>query len=251
MSGALGTALRQQLLSWARRDALLAFDFDGVLAPLVPDPAAAEVPATTRARLARLAQRRRCAVLSGRALADLAPRLAGLPLVARVGNHGSEVEHMAPPTGLRERVGAWAAELTARLAGQPGVAIEDKGLSLSLHYRHAPEPARAAAAALAAASGLPGARIFGGHSVVNVVSEEAPDKGDALRALLAATGAEAALYVGDDLTDECAFALADELPLLGVRVGPVIATRAAHVLRSRAEVDELLDALLEGVAAAA
>jgi len=251
MSGGLDAALRRELADLAHRDALLAFDFDGVLAPLVSDPVTAGVPAATRARLARLAERRRCAVLSGRALADLLPRLAGLPLVACAGNHGAELEHADPPDGLRQRVRGWAAELSARLADQPGLVIEDKGLSLSLHYRHAPDPVGASVAAHAAALALPGTRVFGGHDVVNVVPEGAPDKGDALRALLAETGASSALYVGDDETDESVFTLAGELPLLGVRVGPAAATRAAHVLPSRAEVDALLDALLEGIAAAA
>ncbi len=253
MTGALDAGLRDRLLALARRDALLAFDFDGTLAPLVDDPASAALLPATRARLGRLAARGRCAVLSGRGLADLSRRVDGLPLIALVGNHGIEVRGLPPagdasPEALRKRVGAWAAELSGLPAAVPGLVVEDKGYSLTLHLRGAREPERAEAAARAAACRLPGARVFGGHAAVNVVPADAPDKGDALRRLMDATRAEAALYVGDDETDECAFALARELPLLGIRVGPVAATRAAWVLPSREQVDEILDVLIDAPA---
>jgi len=250
MSGALDSALRRRLVDLARQDALLAFDFDGTLAPIVSDPETAAMPGSTRALFDALAARRRCAVLSGRSLDDLRPRLADVPLVALVGNHGLEIAGEPPPAGLRAGVHAWRAELAARLAHLPGVRIEDKGLSLSVHYRASPAPARAEAAIRAATDTLHGARVFGGHVVVNVVPEDARDKGDALRTLLAAAPCPSALYVGDDETDETAFALADEFPLLAVRVGPSRATRARHVLADRSQMDALLEALLEGATAA-
>src|SRR5262249_49765394 len=161
-----------------------------------------------------LAARRRCAVLSGRALDDLRARLAGLPLVALVGNHGLEIAGEPPPDGLRAGVHAWSAELADRLAHLPGVRIEDKGLTLSVHLRGAAAPERTEAAIRAAAEDLPGARVFGGKAVVNVAPDGAPDKGDALAALLSVVPTPAALYVGDDETDEPAFALAGEFPVL-------------------------------------
>jgi trehalose 6-phosphate phosphatase len=248
VSAPLPAGLAGALAGLARRGALLAFDFDGTLAPLVPDPAAAALPPPTRARLARLATRRPCAVLSGRALDDLDARLAGLPLVARVGNHGLEADGGPGAAGVTGLVGAWRAALEARLRGEPGVTVEDKRLSLSVHYRAAPDAGRAARAIRVAVAGLPGARVFGGHAVVNVVPAAGPHKGDALRTLLAGRTPREALYVGDDETDEDAFALADELPLLGVRVGPASATRASFVLPAQESLDALLDVLLEGAA---
>jgi trehalose 6-phosphate phosphatase len=248
MSSALDAPLRRRLVALAQQDALLAFDFDGTLAPIVEDPQRAVLPDTTRALLSALAARRRCAVLSGRALDDLRARLAGLPLVALVGNHGLEIAGEPPPEGLRAGVHAWSAELAERLAHLPGVRIEDKGLTLSVHFRGAPAPERAEAEIRAAADGLPGARVFGGKAVVNVAPQGAPDKGDALAALLAVAPTPAALYVGDDETDEPAFALAADAPVLGVRVGPAAATRAEHVLPDQGLIDALLDALVEGAA---
>jgi trehalose 6-phosphate phosphatase len=251
MSALLPAPLRRELVRLARGDALLAFDFDGTLAPIVDDPSTATLDEPTRMLLAALAARRRCAVLSGRALQDLRPRLAGLPLVALVGNHGLEVDGVPAPEAVRTLVQAWGRDLSQRLAREPGVRVEDKGLSLSVHFRAAPEPARAEASIRAVAEALPGARVFPGHAVVNLVPEGAPDKGAALRGLLAAAHAPAALYVGDDETDESAFALADEFPLVAVRVGPSTRTLARHALADRAGVDALLHALLEGVAQAA
>jgi len=248
MTATLDAGLRRELVRLAREDALLAFDFDGTLAALVDDPQAAALAEPTRMLLSALAAHRRCAVLSGRALDDLRARLAGLPLVALVGNHGLEVDGVPPPEALRHRVHAWGRELQGRLEGEPGVRVEDKGLSLSVHFRGAPAPGRAEATIRAAADALPGARVFGGHAVVNCVPEGAPDKGAALRGLLVAAQAPAALYVGDDQTDESAFALAGEFPLLSVRVGPEAGTRAQYVLADRSAVDALLHALLEGVA---
>lgn len=249
MSAPLPEGLAGALAALARRGALLAFDFDGTLAPLVSDPAAAALPEATRARLARLAARRPCAVLSGRALPDLHGRLVGLPLVALVGNHGLEAEDGAGGHGVTGLVGAWRAALDERLAGEPGVVLEDKRLSLAVHYRAAPDPARAARAIRRAAADLRGARVYGGHAVVNVVPADGPHKGDALRALLEGRQPREALYVGDDETDEDAFGLVDELPLLGVRVGPAASTRARHVLPGQAAVDALLDVLLDGAGA--
>lgn len=246
MSAELDAPLRRRLVDLARQDSLLAFDFDGTLAPIVPDPDAAELPAPTRLLLSALAARRRCVVLSGRALDDLRARLAGLPLVALVGNHGMELPGRPGSPALRAGVHAWGAELAGRLAGLPGVYVEDKGCSLSVHYRAAPLPDRAEAAIRTAARSLPGARVFGGHAVVNVLPEGAPDKGDALRALLLASPSRSVLYVGDDETDESAFALEAWYPMLSIRVGEAPATRAQHVLRDRALVDPVLDALLEG-----
>ena len=113
----------------------LAFDFDGTLAPIVCDPAAAQMRSSTRTRLARVAALYPCAVISGRSLSDLAPRLAGIELVALIGNHGLE------PSTAEERsaaaVSSWIPLLQARLGSIDGVQIEDKGFSVAVHYRRA------------------------------------------------------------------------------------------------------------------
>ncbi|HSW27625.1 MAG TPA: trehalose-phosphatase, partial [Burkholderiaceae bacterium] len=208
-------------LAWVvAREPLLAFDFDGTLAPIVARPSQARVPTTTLRRLHRLTQQLPLAVISGRTVADLRGRL-GFEPAHLVGNHGAEdpqhgqrPEWQAVLDGVRERLRGAAAELQ-----RAGVSVEDKGASLALHYRLAPDRA----AALALIDHLldatePGLQVFGGKMVVNVVAQAADDKAAALRRLAQRAGARAVLYLGDDVNDESVFA-AREPTWLTVRVG--------------------------------
>lgn len=187
--------------------ALLAFDFDGTLAPIADHPDDVRVAPELAACLTALASRRPTAIVTGRAVADVQERLGFTPQHI-VGNHGAESEF----TGH----GTWQLaldDLRARLArqadwlAQMGVRAEDKGQSIALHYRLAPNPLAARHAArdfLSMAAG-PQLRVFGGKMVYNVVAASAPDKGDAVRALVARLGCETAMFVGDDVNDEAVF----------------------------------------------
>ena len=121
---------------------LLLLDYDGTLAPIAPRPELAVLPAAARRVLADLSvhPRFRPGIISGRGLSDLRERV-GVPGIIYAGNHGLEIigagdDFVHPQAaGLRpalERVGS---ELQSRLAGYPGVLVEDKGLTLSVHYR--------------------------------------------------------------------------------------------------------------------
>jgi trehalose 6-phosphate phosphatase len=226
--------------------ALLAFDFDGTLAPIVETPAAAAMRPATRERLCALAQRRRVAIITGRALADIEPRLDGIPLAAVVGNHGIEP---SPQMGAARAVVAdWVPVLRAHVGAWSGIVIEDKGQSLAVHYRQAESPHAARAAIVEAARALGvGARLVEGLEVVNLVPIGAPTKGDALLRLCREFAAGAVLYVGDEETDEDAFAVLDDAVSLGVRVGRSDRSRAPYFVRGQAEVDTLLDELLAAI----
>lgn len=238
MRWALGQAERPALRALARRRLLIALDYDGTLTPIVRDPERAALGARTRAALARLSALYPCAVISGRSRRDLLQRLRGLGLACVIGNHGGEPSPRA--RARRTQVARWRRVLALRLAARAGVTIEDKGLSLAVHYRRAPRPAAARAAIREAASALAGARLVAGKRVVNVVPKEAPHKGAALEAARRRLGCDATLYVGDDETDEDAFALAGPRRI-GVRVGRSPRSRARYYLRARAEVDRLLE----------
>ena len=223
--------------------ALLAFDFDGTLAPIVASPPDAAMRETTRVRLTELARRRQVAIITGRALADIEPRLRGVPTSAIVGNHGSEPSpYMA---AARESVAAWLPVLHAAVGHLSGLVIENKGASLAVHYRHAssPEAARAAIAAAVRRLG-DGVRHMEGIEVVNLVPVGAPTKGDALARLRAECGASAVFYIGDEETDEDAFAVLDDDTSLAVRVGASDTSRARYFVPSQSDVDALLDLLL-------
>ena len=222
---------------------LVVLDFDGTLAPLVRDRGKARMSSRTRRLVAALAPSRDVAVLSGRALTDLAEKMAGVPVRWLVGGHGAEWPGEPTSRALVRRVAGWRRALEARLAGVDGVDIEDKEVSLSIHWRAARSPARAAAAVEAAAAGLPGAALIGGKRVLNVVPAGAPDKGGALARLVAVSRCERVIFVGDDVTDEAAFREPLSVPSVMVRVGRGRSSAAAYFVKRRADVDWLLERL--------
>jgi trehalose 6-phosphate phosphatase len=234
---------RPVLQCLARSRALLAFDYDGVLAPLITDPEGAPMRRSTERLLSEVAARWPCAVVSGRSFAHVVRRTRGIVSVV-VGNHGYELGRARPvPRGVLERVRGWRAALERELAGETGVYFEDKRSTLSVHYGLGRSWRRLEAVVRRAAGSLEGARLVQGKKVLNLIPAGFPDKGDAVRALLRRQRVETALYAGDDVTDEDAFAVGPPL-VLGVRVGPG-RSRAPYRLASQEQVDELLEILLE------
>ncbi|MBK8480500.1 MAG: trehalose-phosphatase [Proteobacteria bacterium] len=219
---------------------LVAFDFDGTLAPIVSQPDDAQMRPRTRELFAAVSQRFPCAVISGRSQADVAARLGGASVKYVVGNHGLE-----PGLGLEDfaaEVARARALLEAALAGLPGVEIEDKRYSLAIHYRRSDNKRQARRAIQRGIERLPvPMRLVPGRLVANLVPQRAPHKGDALLALRRAEGADAALYVGDDVTDEDVFKLDQpRARLLTLRVGASRASAASYYLRDQHEIDRLL-----------
>jgi trehalose 6-phosphate phosphatase len=221
---------------------LLAFDYDGVLAPLIRDPDGAPMRASTRRLLGRLARLYPVAAVSGRGWAHTA-RLTGGVVPHVIGNHGYEFLRPRPvPAAVLRKVRGWRRELQRELAGVPGLHFEDKRSTLAIHYGLAPGWRRSEAAVYAAANRLEGTRLVPGKKVLNVLPHDFPNKGDALRSLLAKLGLARALYVGDDVTDEDAFAVGEPL-VLGVHVGTG-PSLAPWRLTSQGRVDALLARLV-------
>lgn len=228
---------------------LVAADYDGTLAPIVPDPAAAAPDREALAAMRMLAElpNTHAAVISGRALDELT-RLSGAPRgVHLVGSHGGEFEAGFAASlsddarALRTRL----SDLCRRLAGEhPGFVVEDKPAGVAFHYRNAaPGAARAALERLAAAvAGEPGARVRHGKAVVEL-SVVDTSKGHALSLLRARLGATAVVFLGDDQTDEDAFAVLSG-PDAAVKVGPE-ETRAPWRLDGQARVAPLLGDLAQ------
>jgi trehalose 6-phosphate phosphatase len=234
---------RPALERFARLPALLAFDYDGVLVPLVKDPTGTRMRERTRRLLRALAGAYPCAVVSGRAWRDVASYVDGLvPMV--VGNHGYELGEEVPvPPEILERVKGWEAELAAALAGVPGLYFEEKRCTLAVHYGRSRRWRSAGKAVRAAAERLHGARLVQGKKVVNILPGHFPTKGDAVRALLARGGLETALYCGDDVTDEDVFEIGQPA-VLGIHVGEG-RSLAPFRLRSQRDTDRLLEVLLQ------
>jgi trehalose 6-phosphate phosphatase len=213
------------------RTALL-FDVDGVLAPIVALPELAAVPDRTRDELRRLAGRYLLvACVSGRAGAD-ARRLVGIDGIEYVGNHGLELHPEA------DRAAAAIAAFRAGLA-RP---VEDKRLSLSLHYREADdeEAARRELEEVAASAATAGLVPRWGRKVLEIRPPLEADKGTAVQALIARSGARRGLYAGDDTTDLDAFA---GLRAAGLEHAVAVAVASEE---GPAELRESADVVLDG-----
>lgn len=229
-------------LAWS--PALLAFDFDGTLAPIIADRDEAVMRPATAVLFRRVCRAFPVAVISGRARADVRARLGEAKPKYVVGNHGLEPgsDLRAFEAGMRE-VRPLLAETLCSLQG---VDIEDKRYSLAIHYRRARQKRVARTAIERAVAALPRPmRMVPGKLVINVVPHRAPNKGDALLDLRSREGATIALYVGDDVTDEDVFGIDQPGRLLGVRVGESRESLARFYLRDQRELDTLLTWLCE------
>jgi trehalose 6-phosphate phosphatase len=231
-----------------RRRPLLAFDFDGTLAPIAPRPHQVQVPPGVAQRLATLGQSLPVAIVTGRAVADVRPRLGFVPRYV-VGSHGAEDELDPDGSAARARALDPLRSLlrdSARLLDEAGVQFEDKAQSIALHYRMAPQPQAAAALVRQLLALVPPTtmHVFEGKAVINAVAAGAPDKAHAVTTLVARSGAACAVYIGDDVNDDPVFAAAPPR-WLTVRVGrDDPSSRARFFLDSSSEVTPFLDRLL-------
>jgi trehalose 6-phosphate phosphatase len=236
----LSKGSRSVLTRLAQQRTLCAFDFDGTLAPIVEHPDQARLRDATRSLLSRLAAVYPCVILSGRARADLLGKLRGVSVEQVIGNHGAEAEGTTGRT--RRQVRRWKAAMELELGPMPGLWVEDKGLSLAVHYRQSPRKGEARRRILQAAQNLERVHVFGGKQVVNIVVDGAPHKGEALAAERKRLQCRWVLYVGDDENDEDAFAIGGNI--VPVRVGRNQRSHARYYLRTQAEIDKLLELMV-------
>lgn len=235
-------------------DALF-LDLDGTLAPFAGSPGEVRLSVDQIALLRRLSRRLggRLAIVTGRALTDL-DRILGGALFPAAGVHGLErrrVDGVVLRDDASPALDKARAPLAAFTEAHPGVLLEDKGLSLALHFRQAPA---ARDAGLALATKL--ARSLGlapqlGELVAELRTPGA-DKGDAVRAFMAEPPFAGArpIYVGDDLTDEDGFTAVIALGGEAVLVGSARATAANRRLDGVAAVYAWLEASMTGSLAA-
>ncbi len=218
--------------------AAILLDVDGTLAPIAPRPQDARVPDEARAEITRLAGRYALvACVSGRTGED-ARRLVGIEEIRYVGSHGLELEPEAAD---------WSDRIRAFAAGVDWP-VEDKGLTISFHYRQAGDEDAALSyleevAERAREEGL--VPRFG-RKVLEIRPPVHADKGTAVRHLLEEAGLRRALYAGDDTTDLDGFRALNGLEL-GVRVAvssdeapEQLVASADLVVSSPAELVELL-----------
>ncbi len=243
MQTILADQQRALLAGFAHANVLLAFDYDGTLVPIAPTPAEPRMRETTRRLLIEAARLYPCVIISGRALDDLSERLAGVPVWYLFGNHGLE----PPPPGTVSPTPAseWARELERRLPDDPGIVIEDKRYSLTIHYRNARDKRRAVEAIDRVVARLPDARALGGAEAVSLLPRGGGNKGVALQQACRWFACDSAIYVGDDATDEDAFSSTYPEKLLTIRVGAAADSHARFHLASQDEIDSLLEILVD------
>lgn len=187
----------------------LCTDFDGTLSRIVPSADEARLAPGVREALARLVRQLDVvAVITGRSVEDVRQRV-GLGELVYVGNHGLERwesgRHWIDPEALAyvprlERV----ARAVSRQARSPGVVVEFKGLTLSVHYRMAERPdevERTLLPLLEALAAEHGLRLTRGRMVFELRPPVDRDKGVALVSIVERYGLGAVVFLGDDRTD--------------------------------------------------
>jgi trehalose 6-phosphate phosphatase len=237
----------------APENALIAMDYDGTLAPIVPDPAAARAHPEAAEALSRLAPLvGTLAVLTGRP-ATLAVQLGGLddvPGLIVLGQYGRQRWEggilSSPPTppGVRD---AWSElpEVLAAAGAADGTFLEDKGDAVAVHTRRTAEPGpaldrlRQPLAALAERTGL----VTEPGRMVIELRPAGSDKGQALKNLVSERKASPITYMGDDLGDRPAFLAVDELRGTGIP-GLTVCSGSSEVTA----LAELADLVVDGPA---
>jgi trehalose 6-phosphate phosphatase len=230
----------------------LFLDFDGTLARLRPRPEdVLPLDLPTRGLLQRLASRRRVVVyvISGRRFSDL-KSLVQVPRIRLLGLYGWEGRGVPPMGKERELVQRAKRLLAARLAEMTRIWLEDKNLGVAVHYRGAlPAEVRAARSVVRGVLQhfKPQLRLLEGKKVWELSPTAVGGKGFAVLRLLGKRhGPTLPIFVGDDATDESAFAA---LPrAITVHVGSTRRTQARFCLRNPGEVFEFLQRLEEEIA---
>jgi trehalose 6-phosphate phosphatase len=230
----------------------LFLDLDGTLAPIVERPQDVRPDPRRTFILRRLAERldRRLAIVSGRTVAEIAAitedavaAVAGVHGLQRRTVLGEEIIAQPDPD-----LGEAASVLRALERAQPQLVVEEKGLSVALHYRALPaacEAVREAARRLEAATNL----IMQEGDMVVELRTAGADKGQAVDAFMAEWPFQGArpIFVGDDLTDEDGFLAAEAAGGYGVLVGrPGRSSLARHRLPDVAAVLDWLEAATAG-----
>lgn len=247
------------------RHILLLLDYDGTLTPIVERPELANLPKSARQLLQALARQRRfkLGVISGRALADLKAKV-GISNIVYAGNHGLEIEgpgitfvnplaeEFRPVLRLMHYV------LSQALGAIKGVLVEDKGLTLSVHYRQVAADKSTEVKSIfnriaQGAATLGKIRITSGKKVYEIRPAVAWDKGKAVKMLMKKYGKGGRksgllpIYIGDDVTDEDGFKVIENYGSgISVFIGQQERQSSArYFLESPTEVARFLEILLE------
>jgi trehalose 6-phosphate phosphatase len=220
---------------------LLGLDYDGTLVPIVDDPAAAVMPRAVKDTLVSLSRKDDLTVtiLSGRGRADI-QRLVNLPGIIYAGNHGLEISghgwmFVEPAAASHSKaLHELSLVLKEKVRTIPGCQVEDKGLSLAVHYRKVPpenhEEVQHVIHGVLASSSHP-YQLEAGNRVYEIRPRVYWNKATAIGLIKDRLGHPDALtiFVGDDVGDEDAFAELPEAVTVKVHDGSVATAASFHV----------------------
>ena len=206
----------------------LLFDIDGTLIELAPTPDGIIIPPELPRNLLRLSELTSgaLALVSGRTIGDIDRITHPVRLIA-VGGHGAEMRLSPDGDVLAAPVKPMDSHLKRRFTSigklSPGILIEDKGYSIAIHYRLAPETEGAIFDAVAAIrADLPEApiEVLAGKFVVEI-KHEGFSKATAVRALMTEPpfAGRTPIFLGDDVTDESVFAIMGDIHGIAYSVG--------------------------------
>lgn len=222
---------------------LVAFDFDGTLAAIAQKRGAARMRRLTRNSVARLARSVPCAVVSGRALRDLTPRVRGIPWAAVIGSHGIEPFFRSKPLAVRAK--SWRTLVGVELEAITDVDVEHKRYGMSVHYRHARDPRRARRDIRSVLARLEDARVMWGPKLADVFPLGAPAKDHGVERVRRQHRARHVIYVGDAENDEDVFRFGKSRDWVTVRVGRSANSLARFYIPDQVAIDRLLETIHE------
>lgn len=244
------------------RNILLFLDYDGTLTPIVGRPEKAVIGINTKGVLERLSKLLNCkiAIISGRALVDIR-RIVGLKNIIYSGTHGLEIEgprikfRNPIPSKYKSTLKKIKNKLEKELSQIKGVLIEDKGLSLSLHYRLVGRDDMLLVKTIFYKTVINylvknEIKVSSGKMVFEVRPPIEWDKGKIVLWLLAKERFIAKdrsitpIYIGDDLTDEGAFNALNDIGIT-IYVGFPKKSNARFYLKNTKEVNKFLKSILD------
>jgi len=251
--------LREEL---SNKYIMLFLDYDGTLTSIAKTPGKAVISHETKILLSLLSQKKNCrvAIISGRTLADI-KKMVGIKNIIYSGNHGFQIEgpkikyEMAVPLGYKKILERIKIQLKEKLSGIKGVFVEDKKLSLALHFRLADRQQVPLVKTVFHESVIlylvrNKIKIRPGKKILEVIPPVHWDKGKIVLWLLARQEALSRsekiipIYIGDDTTDEDAFKALKNRGLT-VFVGRVDSSQAKYYVKNIKEVHELLKYILD------
>lgn len=227
----------------ATSNVLMAFDYDGTLAPIVKIPEDAEMRQSTSFLLKRLSSICPCIVISGRGRKDVSKFLSGIDLKEIVGNHGIEADKASKK--LKKEIKKIHLILEKELPRLPGVHIEDKSYTIAIHYRQSREKKKARQVISKVLTRIKNIRIIEGKQVYDIIPQGAPHKGTALEKLRSRLSCDTSIYLGDDRTDEDVFSMDQPGRLFSIRVGEKKDSAATFYIKRQSEIDRLLRLLIQ------